>query len=470
DALDKFPLRSTTTAGAGRERHIHDLGKHPGGVIAARVFNSGNLTISTATDTALTFDSERFDTNTIHSTSSNTSRLTVKTAGKYSIWGNVSWGINTTGFRQVWIRLNGSTAIGVVRKAQSESDAIIMQVSAPYDLAVDDYVELVVHQNSGGALNVEAASNHSPEFGMSRIGAAGTSGGGAPGTDHGSLTGLGDDDHTSYLLATGSRVGSTGGAQDFGSNGIKADLLVESTGAAGVTISSALAVTEDLTLSKALLTHNGGIEDRLGTKRLTFSNAFAASALIINGAVSGNTVIVEDGNLQLGTSVDLDIQTNKILTTNIQMDEGSFGGTIGIEVRPTSSDASVSIRSIPSGTATTSFWEMYNSSTLDIGKRVQFGLTATDFVITTGDAGTSYPISFVKGVVTLFKMDTDDSFLLKPLMIGAAASPTAMLHLDQTSTTGAKPALFLDQADVSEEFIKFVGTAAAGNVAQSIVD
>ena len=34
DALDKFPLRSTTTPGAARERHIHDLGKHPGGVIA----------------------------------------------------------------------------------------------------------------------------------------------------------------------------------------------------------------------------------------------------------------------------------------------------------------------------------------------------------------------------------------------------------------------------------------------------
>ncbi|KKL62665.1 hypothetical protein LCGC14_2182940, partial [marine sediment metagenome] len=34
DALDKFPIRSTTTPGAGKERHIHNLGKHPGGVIA----------------------------------------------------------------------------------------------------------------------------------------------------------------------------------------------------------------------------------------------------------------------------------------------------------------------------------------------------------------------------------------------------------------------------------------------------
>lgn len=32
EALDKFPLRSTTTSGGGKERHIHDLRFHPGGM------------------------------------------------------------------------------------------------------------------------------------------------------------------------------------------------------------------------------------------------------------------------------------------------------------------------------------------------------------------------------------------------------------------------------------------------------
>lgn len=52
--------------------------------------------------------------------------------------------------------------------------------------------------------------------------------------DHGSLSGLADDDHTQYLLAAGTRAGSTGAAQDFGTTGIKADVIAESTAAAGV--------------------------------------------------------------------------------------------------------------------------------------------------------------------------------------------------------------------------------------------
>ena len=43
-----------------------------------------------------------------------------------------------------------------------------------------------------------------------------------------------------YLLATGGRAGSTSQAQDFGSTGIKADAIAESTPAAGVTIDSVL--------------------------------------------------------------------------------------------------------------------------------------------------------------------------------------------------------------------------------------
>ncbi len=46
----------------------------------------------------------------------------------------------------------------------------------------------------------------------------------------------------------------------------------------------------------------------------------------------------------------------------------------------------------------------------------------------------------------------------------------AQLHVDQSSLTGAQPVLRLDQADVSEEFVRFIGTAAAGTLTQSIVN
>jgi hypothetical protein len=48
-------------------------------------------------------------------------------------------------------------------------------------------------------------------------------------------------------------------------------------------------------------------------------------------------------------------------------------------------------------------------------------------------------------------------------------TPLAKLHVDQSSTTGAIPVLTLDQGDVSEEFIRFIGTAADNVITQSIV-
>ena len=138
--------------------------------VGARVYNSGAETITTSTNTQLSFDSERYDTDTIHSTSTGTnSRLTATTAGKYLIVGCVQWEANGTGTRIVSIYLNGATFIGRVR-VDPGNVVIVQEVVTIYDLAATDYVELNVYQVSGGDLNVDAVANHSPEFMMSRIG------------------------------------------------------------------------------------------------------------------------------------------------------------------------------------------------------------------------------------------------------------------------------------------------------------
>lgn len=53
--------------------------------------------------------------------------------------------------------------------------------------------------------------------------------------------------------------------------------------------------------------------------------------------------------------------------------------------------------------------------------------------------------------------------------IGISASLDGKVHIDQSSTTGAVPVLTLDQADVSEEFFKFVGESTTDN-SYSLVD
>lgn len=137
---------------------------------SCRVYNDANISTPDSTLTALTFNQERYDTGALHSTSANTSRLTCVTAGKYAIFGCVEWVANTTGYRQLAIRLNGTTYIASRTQPAMTGVATQAVIATTYSLAAADYVELMVSQTSGGALNVAVQGNYSPEFGMSFVG------------------------------------------------------------------------------------------------------------------------------------------------------------------------------------------------------------------------------------------------------------------------------------------------------------
>ena len=140
--------------------------------VGARVYNNAAISIDNTTATNLTFNTERYDTDTIHDTSTNTGRLTCKTAGKYLIIANIQWaGVGLDTRRSVGIYLGGATYIGRVDTTSSIAEhEEIQSVSTIYDLAVDDFVEVRVYQTSGQALEVKSTSAQSPEFMMHRIG------------------------------------------------------------------------------------------------------------------------------------------------------------------------------------------------------------------------------------------------------------------------------------------------------------
>lgn len=131
---------------------------------ACRVFNSASISIAHNTTTALTFDSERFDTDAMHSTASLTGRITFNTAGLYLVTGHVGWATSaSTATRLTSIRLNGSTTITEALH-DNVNQGVAQSVTTLYKFAVNDYVELVVYQFTGGALNVSAVANWTPEF------------------------------------------------------------------------------------------------------------------------------------------------------------------------------------------------------------------------------------------------------------------------------------------------------------------
>lgn len=148
------------------EQGIYDAHRMP----CARVFNNAALATVSGTNLILTFNSERFDTDTIHDTVTNNSRLTCKTAGVYQISASVDWAANATGQRHVDLLLNATTMIAAVEADAAAGGRPTSQVvTALYSLAVNDYVEVRVLQNSTVGLNIAVSGNNSPEFMMVRV-------------------------------------------------------------------------------------------------------------------------------------------------------------------------------------------------------------------------------------------------------------------------------------------------------------
>jgi hypothetical protein len=140
---------------------------------AVRVYHNTSPTVLTATHTALPFNSERFDTaggaaSTQHDNVTNNSRLTCRYAGKYQIGAGVEFGTSTAGlFRIVQLRLNGATMIA--REVVAPSQNTNLTPVTIYDLAVNDYVEVVVYQDSGSTMTLVSATDYAPLFWMVRV-------------------------------------------------------------------------------------------------------------------------------------------------------------------------------------------------------------------------------------------------------------------------------------------------------------
>ncbi len=123
--------------------------------IGCRVYNTSpaTSTITTSLTTLVTFNTDRFDDDNIHSILSNTSQLVCRTAGSYQISVFASWAASATGIRRVFIRHNGSTTIS--GQGPDAGDAALSTYQSPstlWDMAVNDYVELLCIQSSGGDL------------------------------------------------------------------------------------------------------------------------------------------------------------------------------------------------------------------------------------------------------------------------------------------------------------------------------
>lgn len=132
---------------------------------SARVYHNATQSTSDQTETFLSFNTERWDTDNIHNVSTNNGRLTCKTPGKYLVTGHISMDYASVGSGTAFLRVDLVLNTGTVVATQTATrlstidEDLQITVSAILDLSVDDYVRVRVYQAGIGTVNVLAGSS-----------------------------------------------------------------------------------------------------------------------------------------------------------------------------------------------------------------------------------------------------------------------------------------------------------------------
>lgn len=138
-------------------------------ISACRLRRAALKTITTSTLTAIDWDTEDYDTDNLHNNATNPTRVTIKTAGIYSVKGHVTWAAAATGVREAFLQVNGATRIDDFVGIPG-GDVVDCPLSTDYSLNPGDYIELIVFQNAGANRDVSAAANRTPFLAVARIG------------------------------------------------------------------------------------------------------------------------------------------------------------------------------------------------------------------------------------------------------------------------------------------------------------
>lgn len=125
-----------------------------GGNVGCSIYKSGNVTISDSSETLMTFNSEAWDTDGFHSTTTNTGRITIPTGkgGKYLVVIREYIQSNSSGQRLTRLQKNGSVDWTFTNPPVS-GGVTVLTLSLIMSLVATDYISYNVLQTSGGSLD-----------------------------------------------------------------------------------------------------------------------------------------------------------------------------------------------------------------------------------------------------------------------------------------------------------------------------
>ena len=124
---------------------------------AFSAYKSAAQTITNASETTITFNTESFDTNNNFNTSSNAFTPTV--AGYYYITLSVGWGSTSVSNVDIYIYKNSSIISTGRLQTTSSNYPIFLTSVLVYCNGSTDYISASVFQESGSSKDITAASN-----------------------------------------------------------------------------------------------------------------------------------------------------------------------------------------------------------------------------------------------------------------------------------------------------------------------
>lgn len=125
--------------------------------------NSNSQSVNDSTATVVNLDSELFDTDGFHSTSSNTGRITIPSGkgGKYLVIGQVALGggsgFTGQGAREIYLMKNGTVTYLFTNYPMVNTVTLYptyMYIHTIVDLVATDYIQMMIAHNQGTATQI----------------------------------------------------------------------------------------------------------------------------------------------------------------------------------------------------------------------------------------------------------------------------------------------------------------------------
>lgn len=135
-----------------------DVGATSSAFVGCSLSKSSDQTISTNTSTLVTWDTEEYDTDNLHSTSTNTSRVTIPAGlgGKYLLVGGITWSQADNAMSEFAVLVNGAEKVINYFAGGSVGNSNMQRpIGYVLNVSAGDYIEIQCRQNSGGNRSIK---------------------------------------------------------------------------------------------------------------------------------------------------------------------------------------------------------------------------------------------------------------------------------------------------------------------------